>query len=148
MTTTLGTNLQCSIARSLEVLGEKWTLLVVRDALAGSTRFTEFQQSLGIAKNLLADRLETLVEAGVLDRRAYRENGSRERSEYVLTDSGRELIYVIAAFIAWGDEHRPTKLGPTRIIRDSETDDVLHLAFVNDAGVEVPQERAVAEVVR
>lgn len=148
MTTSLGTDLQCSIALSLEVLGEKWTLLVVRDALAGSTRFTEFQQSLGIAKNLLADRLETLVEAGVLDRRAYRENGSRERSEYVLTDSGRELIYVIAAFISWGDVHRPTKLGPTRIIRDSDTAEVLHLAFVNDAGVEVPQERAFAEVVR
>jgi DNA-binding HxlR family transcriptional regulator len=148
MTTSLGTDIQCSIARSLEVLGEKWTLLIVRDAFAGVTRFTEFQRSLGIAKNLLADRLETLVEFGVLDRRAYREDGSRERSEYVLSDSGRELIYVIAALIGWGDVHRPTKLGPTRIIRDSETEEILHLAFVNKAGIEVPQSRAAAEIVR
>lgn len=130
------------------MLGEKWTLLIVREALAGSTRFTEFQQSLGIAKNLLADRLETLVEFGVLDRQAYREDGSRERNEYVLTDPGRNLIYVIGALIGWGDVHRPTKLGPTRIIRDSDTADILHLAFVNSAGVEVPQSRVVAEVVR
>ena len=148
MTTSLGTNLQCSIARTLEVVGEKWTLLVVRDALAGTTRFSDFQQSLGIAKNLLTDRLATLVEFGIMERGSYRADGARERPEYVLTDSGRELIYTIGALLSWGDAHRPTELGPSRILRDSQTGDLLRLAFVNDLGVEVPQDRVMAETVR
>ena len=148
MTTSLGTDLQCSIARSLEVLGEKWTLLVVRDALAGTTRFSQFQESLGIAKNLLADRLATLVDWEVMERRPYRADGSRERFEYVLTDSGRELVYTIGALLSWGDAHRPTELGPSRRIRDTTTDDTLRLAFVNDLGVEVPMDRVRAEVLR
>jgi DNA-binding HxlR family transcriptional regulator len=148
MTTRLVPEQQCSIARSLEVLGEKWTLLVVRDALAGTTRFSDFQQSLGIAKNLLTDRLTTLVEFGVMERRSYRDEGSRERSEYVLTETGRELRVVIAAFIEWGDVHRPTPKGPTRVIRDSQTGDALRLAFVNGSGAQIPQDRVFAETVR
>lgn len=148
MTTSLGSDVQCSIARSLEVLGEKWTLLVVRDALTGSTKFSEFQQSLGIAKNLLADRLATLVDAGVMVRRTYREDGARERSEYVLTNSGRELVYTVSALLAWGDVHRPTELGPTRVMRDSKNGDRLRVALVNDEGVEVPLERVMAQNLR
>ena len=148
MTTSLGTDVQCSIARSLEVVGEKWTLLVVRDALAGTTRFSDFQQSLGIAKNLLTDRLTTLVDAGVMERRSYREDGARERSEYVLSDSGRELSYAVSALLRWGDIHRPTALGPTRVLRDRESGDQVRLAFVNDSGVEVAQDRVYAQTVR
>jgi len=148
MTTTLGTDLQCSIARSLEVLGEKWTLLIVRDALGGITRFSDFQQSLGLAKNLLTDRLATLVEYGVMERRSYREDGARERYEYVLTDTGRELRFVLAALISWGDAHRPTALGPSRVMRDSASGESLHLAFLTDDGVEVPRERVVAVATR
>jgi len=148
MTTSLGADVQCSIARSLEVVGEKWTLLVVRDALAGATRFSEFQQSLGIAKNLLADRLATLVEFGIMDRRIYREDGARERNEYVLTDSGRELMYTIGALLGWGDAHRPNELGPTRRLRDASNGDRLRLAFVNDLGIEVPLDRVLAQTIR
>lgn len=148
MTTTLGDNLQCSIARSLEVLGEKWTLLIVRDAIAGSTRFTDFQRSLGIARNLLTDRLETLVDFGVMDRRPYREDGSRERIEYVLTDTGRDLVYVLGALIHWGDVHRPTELGPNRVVRDTQNGDALHLAFVTADGLEVPRQRVEVLAVR
>ena len=148
MTTSLGTDIQCSIARSLEVLGEKWTLLVVRDALSGTTRFSDFQESLGLAKNLLADRLATLVQWGVMERRSYRQEGERERSEYVLTDSGRELIYAVGALLSWGDTHRPTELGPTRILREAGSGERLRLAFLNESDEVVPQERVLAEVVR
>ena len=148
MTTSLGENLQCSIARSLEVLGEKWTLLVVRDALGGITRFSDFQESLGIARNLLTDRLATLVEYGVMERRSYREDGARERYEYVLTDTGRELRYVIAALISWGDAHRPTGLGPSRVVQDTQTHRPLRLAFLDEDGAEVPTERVVAVATR
>ena len=148
MTTSLGNDIQCSIARSLEVLGEKWTLLVVRDALSGTTRFSDFQESLGLAKNLLADRLATLVQWGVMERRSYRQEGERERSEYVLTDSGRELIYAVGALLSWGDAHRPTELGPTRILREASSGERLRLAFLNESDEVVPQERVLAEIVR
>jgi len=148
MTTSLGTDIQCSIARSLEVLGEKWTFLVIRDALSGSTRFSEFQSSLGIAKNLLADRLATLVQFGVMERRSYRDEGARERHEYVLTDSGRELVYAVGALLAWGDSHRPTELGPTRILRDAVSGERVRLAFITDSEEIVPQDRVLAEIVR
>jgi len=104
---TTGRESRCSIARSLEVLGEKWTLLVVREACWGRTRFSEFRDALGVAPDVLADRLATLVEVGVLERRPYREDGGRRREEYVLTAAGDDLRLVLAALQAWGDEHRP-----------------------------------------
>lgn len=107
MVTTAGRETRCSIARSLEVLGEKWTLLVVREACWGRTRFSEFRDALGVAPDVLADRLATLVEVGVLERRPYREDGGRRRDEYVLTAAGDDLRLVLAALQAWGDEHRP-----------------------------------------
>ena len=85
----LGGDARCPIARSLDVLGEKWTLMVVRDALAGATRFSEFQTSLGLPRDVLADRLDTLVQADVLTRRPYKPESGRTRDEYVLTPAGR-----------------------------------------------------------
>jgi DNA-binding HxlR family transcriptional regulator len=95
-------DMSCSIARSLEVIGEWWTLLIVRDAFFGVTRFEEFQDRLGIARNILAKRLETLVEHGVLERRCYDE--ARDRHDYVLTDKGRALWPVLVTIRQWGDE--------------------------------------------
>ena len=94
--------MSCSIARSLEEVGEWWTLLVVRDAFFGITRFEEFQERLGIARNVLATRLQTLVEAGVLDRRCYDE--ARGRYDYVLTDKGKALWPVLVTIRQWGDQ--------------------------------------------
>ena len=76
---------RCSIARSLEVLGQKWSLLIVREAMWGRTRFAEFRARLGVAPDVLTDRLGRLVDAGILERRPYREDGEREREEYVLS---------------------------------------------------------------
>src|SRR6266508_5299643 len=93
-------DMNCSVARALEIVGEWWSLLSVRDALVGVTRFEEFQQRLGIARNILAARLDTLVAAGVLERRLYDE--ARERYDYVLSDKGRALWPVVMTLRRWG----------------------------------------------
>jgi DNA-binding HxlR family transcriptional regulator len=127
----------CSIARTLEVLGERWTFLVVREALLGMTRFADFRAVLGVAPDILTNRLNTLVEAGVLERRPYQEDGKRTRQEYLVTRAGDELRVVLGALQQWGDVHRPYPLGPT-IIRRSTDDRPLHVAYVDDEGQEVP----------
>jgi len=92
----------CSIARALEVVGERWSLLIVRNALfAGSTRYSDFQRSLGIATNVLSSRLDGLVDAGVLRRHRYSEQP--ELFEYLLTDKGRDLAPALVALTEWGD---------------------------------------------
>ncbi len=83
---------RCSIARSLEVVGQKWSLLILREAFWGRTRFAEFRARLGVAPDVLTDRLGRLVDAGILQRRPYREDGEREREEYVLTEAGPALL--------------------------------------------------------
>src|SRR5580704_17305540 len=97
----------CSIARSLGVLGERWTFLILRDAFLGKTRFAEFRESLGVAPDVLSDRLATLVSHGVMEREPYREPGAQSRSGYRLTPAGRELHVVLSALQQWGDEHLP-----------------------------------------
>jgi DNA-binding HxlR family transcriptional regulator len=134
MTSLLGKDLNCSVARSLEVLGEKWTLLIVREAFRGRTRFSEFTDSLGIARDILANRLGTLVEYGVLSRQPYREDGEREREEYVLTQAGRELLPIMAAFTAWGDRHRASEAGPTVLYADAGTGELAELRFTTAEG--------------
>lgn len=92
----------CSIARALDVVGERWSLLIIRDALfAGVTRFGDFQHNLGIATNVLASRLDAFVAAGIMERRRYTERP--EQYEYVLTAKGRDLGPALIALTAWGD---------------------------------------------
>jgi DNA-binding HxlR family transcriptional regulator len=93
----------CPIARSLERVGEWWSILIIRDALHGFTRFDEFQKSLNIAPNMLTRRLSGLVDAGLLERRRYSERPPRY--EYILTDKGRDFRPVIVAMAAWGNRH-------------------------------------------
>lgn len=105
--------MNCSIAQTLEIVGEWWTLLILRDAFLGVRRFDEFQQRLGIARNVLAARLDHLVEAGVMERRVYDEG--RNRADYVLTERGRALWPVLTALRQWGDDwlldgHEPVQL--------------------------------------
>jgi DNA-binding HxlR family transcriptional regulator len=94
-------DMECSIARSLDQMGDGWALLVVRNALLGARRFQDFEETLGIPPTTLSRRLETLIEHGVLKRRLYEERPPRE--EYVLTDKGRDLASVLLAFAAWGN---------------------------------------------
>src|SRR3954451_10778943 len=92
----------CSIARAMEILGERWTFLILREAFYGVRRFSEMQRSLGIARNILSSRLQTLVASGILERRRYQEEP--ERFEYRLTEAGRALYPAIIAIMRWGDE--------------------------------------------
>lgn len=103
----------CSIARALELVGERWTLLIVRDAFLGLRRFDEFQDSLGVARNVLAERLNRLVGEGILERNAYSERPPR--FEYRLTEKGRDLAIPLLALMQWGDRHLSDK--PPRIAR-------------------------------
>ena len=96
-------NMHCPIARSLERVGEWWSILILRDAFYGLRRFDEFQKNLGIAPNMLTRRLNRLVEAGLLERRRYSEHPPRD--EYVLTDRGRDFRPVLLAVLAWGNRH-------------------------------------------
>jgi DNA-binding HxlR family transcriptional regulator len=96
-------NMQCPVARSLERVGEWWSILILRDALHGFTRFDQFQKSLGIAPNMLTRRLNALVEAQLLERRRYSEHPPRD--EYVLTARGRDFRPVIVALLAFGNKH-------------------------------------------
>jgi DNA-binding HxlR family transcriptional regulator len=93
----------CPIARSLERVGEWWSILIIRDALHGFTRFDQFQQSLSIAPNMLTRRLGALVDAGLLERRRYSERPPRY--EYILTQKGRDFRPVLIAMTAWGNKH-------------------------------------------
>jgi len=95
--------MNCSIAQALEQIGEWWTLLIIRDAFLGVTRFDDFRERLGIARNILTARLDTLVDAGILERRLYDE--ARERYDYVLTAKGRALWPVLTTLRQWGDKH-------------------------------------------
>ena len=128
----------CSIERALGVLGERWTFLILREAFFGVTRFAEFRDRLGVAPDVLADRLATLVEYGVLEREPYQEPGARSRFAYRLTDSGRELQVVLAALQQWGDEHLPRPEGPSMLRRIAGTDCPVHIGFVDPDGREVP----------
>ncbi|MFE0756838.1 winged helix-turn-helix transcriptional regulator [Inquilinus sp. NPDC058860] len=94
---------QCPVARSLERVGEWWSILILRDAYYGLTRFDEFQKSLGIAPSMLTRRLNSLVEAGLLERRCYSEKPPRD--EYVLTGMGRDFRPVVWSLVAWGNRH-------------------------------------------
>ncbi|MDR6971667.1 helix-turn-helix domain-containing protein [Leifsonia shinshuensis] len=131
----------CSIARSLGVLGERWTLLIIRDALEGFTRFQEFRRSLGVAADVLTARLAMLVEHGVMTKVDYQEPGERRRSEYRLTEAGRELYVVLSALQQWGDRHVPADAGPSLKRVDVETGASVHVGFVGDDGMELPPAR-------
>ncbi|MGW3243468.1 winged helix-turn-helix transcriptional regulator [Streptomyces sp. NPDC001070] len=128
----------CSIERSLQILGERWSLLVLREVFAGRHRFAEFQSALGIAPNLLSARLKLLVEAGVLQTRTYREAGSRQRLSYHLTEAGQDLDLVMAALQQWGDRHRPRPSGPSALRRTRSAGLPVHVGFLSDDGQEVP----------
>ena len=132
MITAAAADTRCSIARTLAVIGQRWTMLVIREAVRGRTRFAEFRDQLGIAPDMLTDRLNTLVEHGILERRGYRDPGQREREEYLLTAAGRDLLPVLAALAAWGDEHRPTGYGPAAVYTASGRP--VEVAFVDTDG--------------
>jgi DNA-binding HxlR family transcriptional regulator len=131
---------RCQVVRTLDVVGEKWSLLIIRNALRGQTRFSQFRDQLGIPTDILTARLATLVSGGILEKRSYREVGSRERFSYHLTESGRALNIVIAALTQWGDEYNPSPYGRASLVVDSQNDEQLELTFVGATRAAVPSD--------
>ncbi len=107
----------CSVARAMDILGERWTMLIMREAFYGVRRFSDIQRNLGIARNILSTRLQTLVRSGILERRRYQEEP--ERFEYRLTQAGRDLYPAVIAIMKWGDEHLAEEAGPPVVLRHS-----------------------------
>lgn len=101
-------HMNCSLAQTLEIIGERWTLLILRDAFLGAKRFGQFERSLGIAKNILTTRLNLLVDEGILEKRAAADGS---HFEYVLSKAGLELQPILLAMTHWGDKHRPNPAG-------------------------------------
>jgi DNA-binding HxlR family transcriptional regulator len=116
----------CSIAKALEIVGERWTLLIVRDVFLGLRRFDQLQENLGIARNVLTDRLNRLVEEGILERVRYSERPAR--FEYRLTPKGRDLQIALAGLRQWGDKYLSDK--PRRITRRKSDKKPVVAAFV------------------
>jgi len=131
--------MQCPIARSIERVGEWWSILILRDALSGLSRFDEFQKSLGIAPNMLARRLASLVEAGLLERRRYSEHPPRD--EYVPTERGQDFRPVLWTLLAWGNKHFAPE-GPSVVLIDRENGAVAEPMLVDRmSGAEITPPR-------
>jgi DNA-binding HxlR family transcriptional regulator len=129
----------CPVARSLDIIGDWWSLLIVRDALRGVKRFGEFQKSLGIAKNMLTARLKLLVEEGILTLQPASDGSAWQ--EYVLTDKGRALQTVLVALSQWGNEFLFSQNQPGSVLVDAKNRQPLRkLALVANDGRELAPE--------
>ena len=121
-------DMPCPIARALDIVGERWTLLILRDVSRGIRRFDALQENLGIARNILTDRLAWLVEQGILEKRAYEERPPRY--EYRLTQKGRDFFPVLVTLMAWGQRWSPPE-GVTVELVDKGSGAVLHPVLVD-----------------
>lgn len=140
---TLPINRYCSIARALDVVGQRWNLLILREACLGFTKFVEFRR-IGIPNATLVQRLDALTRANVLEKRTYRPPGKRGREEYVLTEAGRDAIRVLAALSEWGDTHLPLDTGPGIVFKAAADGRQLHMEFVDENGDAAASETVVA----
>jgi len=138
---------RCSVAGTLAVVGEKWSLLVLREAFFGVRRFADFQRVLGAPKAVLSDRLATLVERGVLTRVPYQADGARQRHEYRLTPKGRDLYPTLVALMQWGDTYLADGPAPLELTH-KDCGAPVHLELTCEAGHQVAGPREVAPVRR
>ena len=129
----------CSIARTLALIGDRWTLLVLRDVANGVRRFDELASHLGVARNVLSSRLARLAEAGLVERTAYREPGARERNEYRLSGPGRELMPILLAFMQWGDRNLAGPDGPPAVVRHADCGAPVKVTLTCENGHELPK---------
>ncbi|MBN6050583.1 helix-turn-helix transcriptional regulator [Nonomuraea sp. RK-328] len=132
----------CSIERTLEVVGEKWTFLVLREAFRGVRRFADLQAATGAPRQVLSARLARLVGEGLLRKEPYREPGQRQRDEYRLTDKGRDLYPLLVALMHWGDKYLADDDGPPVLLthRDCGAPIELHMRCVEGHEVAGPRQ--------
>jgi DNA-binding HxlR family transcriptional regulator len=138
---------RCSVAGTLSVVGEKWSLLVLREAFFGVRRFADFQRILGAPRSVLTDRLATLVEQGILRREPYQAEGERQRHEYRLTQKGVDLYPTLVALMQWGDRYLADGDQPVEL-EHKDCGAAVHLALVCEAGHELSGAREVRPVPR
>jgi DNA-binding HxlR family transcriptional regulator len=138
---------RCSVAGTLAVVGEKWSLLVLREAFLGVRRFADFERVLGAPKAVLSDRLATLVEQGVLARVPYQADGARQRHEYRLTPKGRDLYPTLVALMHWGDTYLADGPPPLELTH-KDCGAPVHLVLSCEAGHSVAGAREVVPVLR
>jgi DNA-binding HxlR family transcriptional regulator len=138
--------MECSVARTLEVVGEWWTMLVIREAFSGVRRFDDFQGRLGIARNVLAARLQSLVDHGVLERRQYQDRPPR--CEYRLTEKGLDLYPVLIAMLTWGDTWTAGEAGPPLKLTHDCGHDPNAILVCSNCGVKLDARQVRAERVR
>jgi len=125
-------HLNCSLAQTLNVIGDRWTLLILRDAFFGARRYNQFEKSLGIAKNILTARPNLLVEEGILEKRQSQDGA---HPEYVLTEKGLDLQPVLLAMTHWGDRHKPDARGDRLVFVERATGrPIRRMSVVSDDG--------------
>ncbi|MEM7767952.1 MAG: helix-turn-helix domain-containing protein [Pseudomonadota bacterium] len=139
---------RCHLAQSIDLIGERWTLLILRAAMFGVRRFDDFQEELGCPRTVLSGRLKKLDQAGILDRKPYREPGRRTRYEYVLTEKGRALQPVLVMLTQWGDAHVGNGTPPPVRFADTKTRKPVHAGFIGSTGRSVPADRLRVKVRR
>ncbi|MBM2622308.1 helix-turn-helix transcriptional regulator [Actinoplanes sp. LDG1-06] len=133
----------CTIGRAMEILGEKWTIVVLREVFAGIRRFDDMRVRTHIPRQVLTNRLATLVDHGVLHRVPYQEPGARARSEYRLTDKGFDLYPVLIALAEWGDRHLADPAGPPLVFAHRDCGAPVHAVVTCDDGHAVGELREV-----
>jgi DNA-binding HxlR family transcriptional regulator len=127
----------CSVARTVELLGDRWTLLVLRDIFNGIRRFDELSAHLGVARDVLTKRLGGLLDDGLVKRVPYQEPGARTRYEYRLTDAGRDLRPILLALLDWGDKHRAGQDGVPARLFHADCGEPVHVEVRCAAGHEI-----------
>lgn len=124
----------CSMVKALDLLGDRWTMLILREAFYGVRRFEEILADLSIPRTVLSMRLSSLVDAGALEKSPYRDVGQRGRFEYRLTQKGRDLLPVFIALMEWGDKHVSAKRSPPLVLRHRATGKRVRVALVSEDG--------------
>jgi DNA-binding HxlR family transcriptional regulator len=138
-------HMTCSVARALDIVGEWWTLLILRDVFYGIRRFDVLRRHLGISRKVLTNRLNTLVDNHILERTRYQQKP--DRYEYQLTEQGRELYPVIVALMVWGDKWLAADGEPPVVLVDRETGEPLEPVLVSaDNGLEIRHETTIAQL--
>ncbi len=129
----------CNLAKSIDLIGDRWTLLILRSAMFGLRRFDDFQRELTIPRTVLSGRLKALHQAGLMTKQSYKVEGKRPRPEYVLTEMGEGLQPILMALMQWGDTHLGNGSGPISFTHRTGRQKV-RAGFVDAQGYEVPRE--------
>ncbi|MEE2061347.1 winged helix-turn-helix transcriptional regulator [Rhodococcus artemisiae] len=132
----------CSVQRTMNIIGEKWTMIVLREVFNGVRRFEQMRRHTGISEPVLSARLRTLVDAGVLDTVPYQESGHRTRHEYRLTDKGRDLYPILIALLQWGDRYCADPEGPALTVRHHDCGEPIAAVVQCEAGHRVEPRNA------